>query len=209
MRGHANTRPPPPMSRPRPGPPGHVRVIAGRLRGSKLPVPDAPGLRPTPDRVRETLFNWLMPVIDGARCLDLYAGTGALGIEAASRGAREVVMVERDARLAAALRAQLARLKVPEASVVGDDAARYLGGPPTPFDVVFLDPPFDAGLWPGAATALEQRGWLAPAAWIHVESPRDAPPPVPANWSPWRELNAGNVRSALYRRNPDSAPSPL
>ena len=208
MRGHANTRPPPPMSRPRPGPPGFVRVIAGRLRGSKLPVPDARGLRPTPDRVRETLFNWLMPVIDGARCLDLYAGTGALGIEAISRGAREVVMVERDAQLAAALRAQLARLKVAEANVVGDDAARYLDGPPSPFDVVFLDPPFDAGLWSAAATTLEQRGWLAPAAWIYVESPRDAPPAMPPNWAPWRELNAGNVRSALYRRSHavDAAP---
>ena len=157
------------------------------------------------------LTSWrgfTQPVIDGARCLDLYAGTGALGIEAISRGAREVVMVERDAQLAAALRAQLARLKVTQASVVGDDAARYLDGPPLPFDVVFLDPPFDAGLWSAAATTLEQRGWLAPAAWIYVESPRDAPPPMPPNWSPWRELNAGNVRSALYRRSSafDAAP---
>ena len=205
MRPHANTRPQAPMSRPRPGPPGFVRVIAGSLRGSKLPVPDAPGLRPTPDRVRETLFNWLMPVIEGARCLDLYAGTGALGIEAASRGAREVVLVERDARLAAALRAQVERLKVAQASVACADAAHYLGGPPVPFDVVFLDPPFDAGLWPASASALEERGWLAPAAWIHVESAREAPPAVPPNWALWRELNAGAVRSALYRRQTPGA----
>src|SRR5581483_4346490 len=91
--------------------PGRVRIIGGSLRGSKLEVPDVPGLRPTPDRVRETLFNWLMPVIDGARCLDLFAGTGALGIEALSRGAAVVDFVESDARLVALLRANLSRLK--------------------------------------------------------------------------------------------------
>jgi 16S rRNA (guanine966-N2)-methyltransferase len=188
------------MSPSKPRLPGFVRVIGGSLRGSKLPVPDVPGLRPTPDRVRETLFNWLMPVIDGARCLDLYAGTGALGIEAISRGAREVVLVERDPRLVVALRVQLQRLKIESATVVNEDASRYLGGAAPPFDVVFLDPPFDAGLWSEAANALEQLGWLAPAAWIYVESPREAPPAMPPNWSPWRELNAGSVRSALYRR---------
>src|SRR5688572_18662669 len=94
------------------GPPGRIRIIAGTLRNSRLDVPHAAGLRPTSDRVRETLFNWLAPVTDGARCLDLYAGTGALGVEAASRGAREVVFVERDFALARAIEGNLARLKV-------------------------------------------------------------------------------------------------
>src|SRR4051794_41546295 len=105
--------------------PGRVRIIGGSLRGSKLEVPHVPGLRPTPDRVRETLFNWLMPIIDGARCLDLFAGTGALGIEALSRGAAAVDFVETDAKLAQALRANLSRLKQ-EASVARADAAAFL-----------------------------------------------------------------------------------
>ena len=108
----------------------------------------------------------------------------------------------------AALRAQLARLKVTEASVVGDDAARYLGGPASPFDVVFLDPPFDAGLWSAAARPWSSVAGWRPAAWIYVESPRDAPPAMPPNWALWRELNAGNVRSALYRRSPGPETSP-
>src|SRR6516162_3241568 len=106
--------------------PGRVRIVAGTLRGSRIDVPDLPGLRPTPDRVRETLFNWLMPVIDGARCLDLFAGTGALGIEALSRGAAWSDFVETDPRLAQALRENLARLKQTQAAVRGGDALALL-----------------------------------------------------------------------------------
>src|SRR5215469_13737471 len=113
---------------------GRIRIIGGSLRNSRVEVPEAPGLRPTPDRVRETLFNWLQPVIEGSRCLDLYAGTGALGLEAVSRGAALVTFVERDPKLSAALKANLARLKV-QAAVVGDDAARWLKGGGKPFDV--------------------------------------------------------------------------
>src|SRR5579875_214991 len=105
--------------------PGRIRIIGGTLRNSKLEVPDMPGLRPTPERVRETLFNWLQPVMEGAKCLDLYAGTGALGIEALSRGASSATFVEREPRLATALKANLARLKT-AGEVVGDDASRYL-----------------------------------------------------------------------------------
>jgi 16S rRNA (guanine966-N2)-methyltransferase len=181
-------------------PPGKVRIIAGVLRGSKLAIPAAAELRPTPDRVRETLFNWLAPVIETSRCLDLYAGTGALGIEAASRGAREVLLVERDARLAQALRENLARLKVGNASVVTDDAMRYLERPATPFDVVFLDPPYAANLWGASALKLESGGWLAPDAWIYVESPRGVVPELPAGWALHRDGQAGGVRFALYRR---------
>ncbi|MFN9739038.1 MAG: 16S rRNA (guanine(966)-N(2))-methyltransferase RsmD [Pseudomonadota bacterium] len=192
----------PPQRRPfRPAAPGRVRIIAGRLRGSKLDVPDVIGLRPTADRVRETLFNWLMPVLPGARCLDLYAGTGALGIEAASRGAREVVLVERDRQATAALRGNLARLGVAAATVVEADALAFLSGPARPFDVVFLDPPFAARAWSAAAAALV-RGWLAPQARVYVESPFDPVPAVPPDWDLQRELRAGVVRAALYRCGP-------
>jgi 16S rRNA (guanine966-N2)-methyltransferase len=179
---------------------GTLRIIAGSLRGSRLQVPDAPGLRPTPDRVRETLFNWLAPWIEGARCLDLYAGTGALGIEALSRGARECVFVERDRRLQQLLQDNLARLKVEGAHVVGAGALDFLAGPARPFDLVFLDPPFEADLWHEAARRLEQGGWLAQAALIHVEAPVDAFPQLPATWTPHRQARAGAVAHAVYRR---------
>ena len=194
------------MSRTRPGQgharpaQGRIRIVGGSLRGSRLPVPDSPGLRPTSDRIRETLFNWLAPVVAGARALDLYAGTGALGIEALSRGAREAVLVERDRALADALRQNIARLKVQGALVVNDSAERFLAMRAEPFDLVFLDPPFDDRAWSEAAVALESRGWLAAEARIYVESPRGAPPPVPATWLLHREGEAGAVRYALYRR---------
>lgn len=183
-----------------PGSGGSLRIIAGNLRGSRLQVADAPGLRPTPDRVRETLFNWLAPWIAGARCLDLYAGTGALGIEALSRGAAECVFVERERTLQLLLRDTLERLKVEGARVVAADAMDFLAGAAQPFDLVFLDPPFELDLWQEAARTLEQRGWLAPAALIHVEAPADAPPPLPREWTLHRQARAGAVAHAVYRR---------
>ncbi len=174
-----------------------VRIIAGTLRGSRLAVADAPGLRPTPDRVRETLFNWLTPVIAGARCLDLFAGSGALGIEALSRGAARVLFVERDARLAAALRAALQRLRQPAGEVVQDDALTFLRGTVQPFDVVFLDPPYAAALWSEAAQVLAP--WLAPQARVYVEWPAAWPPPeLPAHWQTLRQARAGQVAYALH-----------
>ncbi|HTH67551.1 MAG TPA: 16S rRNA (guanine(966)-N(2))-methyltransferase RsmD, partial [Rhodanobacter sp.] len=139
---------------------GRIRIIGGSLRNSRLDVPELPGLRPTPERVRETLFNWLAPVIDGARCLDLCAGTGALGIEALSRGAAGVQFVERDARAAQALRANLVRLKADAGQVAVLDAGLFLQGMAQPYDLVFLDPPFALDLWPALARQLEQGGWL-------------------------------------------------
>lgn len=186
---------------------GSLRIVAGSLRGSRLAVADRPGLRPTPDRVRETLFNWLAPVVTGARCLDLYAGTGALGIEALSRGARECVFVERDRDLCRQLQDNLARLKVSAARVIADEAFAYLAAPAaTPFDLVFLDPPFDAGLWDEAARRLERGGWLADSAWVYVEATPQAGFAAPPNWSLHREGRAGMVHYALYRR---SAADPL
>jgi 16S rRNA (guanine966-N2)-methyltransferase len=185
------------------GAPGKLRIIGGSLRGSKLAVPDRADLRPTPDRVRETLFNWLVVAIDGARCLDLYAGTGALGIEALSRGAASCTFVERDRELARAISANLERLKVDRGRVECTDAVAFLGGAPTRFDLVFLDPPFSAGLWEQAAHALETGGWLADSAHIYLESPEEASALVlPASWSMHREGRAGDVRFGLYRRLP-------
>nr|WP_199046219.1 16S rRNA (guanine(966)-N(2))-methyltransferase RsmD [Dyella sp. ASV24] len=179
---------------------GRVRIIGGHLRNSRLDVPDLPGLRPTPERVRETLFNWLAPVIAGVKCLDLCAGTGALGIEALSRGAAGVQFVERDVKAAQALRANLVRLKVEGGQVAAADAQAYLQGPAQPFGLVFLDPPFALDLWTSLAQRLEEGGWLTPSAWIYVESPRQAGLSLPTPWTPHREGTAGDVRYALYRR---------
>lgn len=179
--------------------PGRIRIIGGRLRGSKLEVPVAAGLRPTPDRLRETLFNWLMPWIEGARCLDLFAGTGALGIEAWSRQAAEVVFVERDSVLVAALRANLARLKI-DAEVTQGSALNWLQGNARAFDIVFIDPPFGDGLWSSSMAALERAPWLAASALIYTESPVEVVPVLGPEWTLWREARVGAVRGALYRR---------
>jgi len=179
--------------------PGVVRIIGGRWRGSKLPVADFAGLRPSADRVRETLFNWLQPMLAGARVLDLFAGTGALGFEAASRGAAKVVLVERDPGLVANLRATATRLRAgDEVEVVGDDALGWLArAPDRKFDLVFLDPPFAAALWQPALAALAP--WLAEDAWLYLESPRDASF-VTDGWVLHREGHTRDVRYALYRR---------
>ncbi|KFN44940.1 16S rRNA (guanine(966)-N(2))-methyltransferase RsmD [Arenimonas oryziterrae] len=178
-------------------PPGQVRIIAGTLRGSKLPVPDRPGLRPTGDRVRETLFNWLQQRIAGRRVLDLFAGTGALGFEAASRGAGEVVMVERDPVLADALRASAKRLHCEDLRIETADALAWLATPASArFDLVFLDPPFDAGLWDTAARALTP--WLAESAQVYVERPPAADVQLPSHWQLLREGRTRDVHYALY-----------
>ncbi|KQZ69096.1 16S rRNA (guanine(966)-N(2))-methyltransferase RsmD [Rhodanobacter sp. Root561] len=187
------------MNGPRKAGPGRVRIIGGSLRNSRLEVPDVPGLRPTAERVRETLFNWLAPVIEGMDCLDLCAGTGALGIEALSRGAASVQFVERDARAAQALRANLVRLKADQAPVNVTDAGSFLQQAGRAHDLVFLDPPFALDLWTALAGQLERGGWLAARAWIYVESPRAVVPDLPPTWQLHREGHAGEVRFALYR----------
>lgn len=191
--------------RPRTAPPAHapqgagqVRIIGGRWRGTKLPVPDRPGLRPSSDRVRETLFNWLMPALPGARVLDLFAGTGVLGLEALSRGAAHATLVERDPGLAAALREAVARLSAQaQAEVRAADALAWLAGDGGAYDLVFLDPPFADGLWERALAALAPR--LAAGARVYVESPAAVAPAVPAGWALHREGRTRDVRYALYR----------
>ncbi|GLQ88854.1 16S rRNA (guanine(966)-N(2))-methyltransferase RsmD [Dyella flagellata] len=181
--------------------PGRIRIIGGNLRNSRLNVPDLPGLRPTPERVRETLFNWLAPTITGVRALDLCAGTGALGIEALSRGAAAVQFVEPERALAEALRGNLARLRADTAEVALMDATQFLRGTPRAYGLAFLDPPFAAQLWTPLARLMEQGGWLAEGAQVYVESPRDQPLALPPSWVLHREGHAGEVRYALYRRS--------
>lgn len=196
------------MARPRSGPAAHnatgsVRVIGGRWRGSKLPVPDVDGLRPTSDRVRETVFNWLQPKLAGARVLDLFAGSGALGIEALSRGAREAVLVERDPALADALRAAGERLHAgPDLQVVRADALAWLRAPLYGrFDIVFLDPPFAAGLWQPVLQALPP--WLAPDAWLYLEAPLAQPVHPGERWRLRRQGTTRDVGYALYEHAAD------
>ena len=179
--------------------PGSVRIIGGRWRGTRLPVADAPGLRPTSDRARETLFNWLQPLLPGARVLDLFAGSGALGFEALSRGAREALLVERDPKLAALLSETSQRLHAADtASVVRADALAFLRAPlHGRFDVVFVDPPFADDAWAAVVGALDP--WLADAAWLYLESP-DAVDPGPG-WRLHREGRTRDARHALYRRD--------
>lgn len=178
-----------------------LRVIGGQWRGRRLTFPDLPGLRPTPDRVRETLFNWLAPILPGARCLDLFAGSGALGIEALSRGAAEVVFVERHPLAARTLRDHLDRLHTHNARVEQADALAWLRQPGTPFEIALLDPPFGQGLLEPSCAALEANGWLATSAWIYLESETEAgTPALPACWTPYREKTAGAVTYRLARR---------
>lgn len=179
---------------------GKVRIIGGRWRNTRLPVAASPGLRPTSDRVRETLFNWLANALPGARVLDLFAGTGALGMEAVSRGARQAVLVERDRAAAQSLRECATRLRAGDAlAVVEADALAWLHAQPDgAFDIAFVDPPFDANLWGGVLPVLSPK--LAAQAWLYVESPVDALPALPPGWALHREGTTRDVRYALYRR---------
>ncbi|WP_342450110.1 16S rRNA (guanine(966)-N(2))-methyltransferase RsmD [Thiorhodococcus minor] len=176
-----------------------LRIVGGRYRGRRLPVPAHPGLRPTGDRTRETLFNWLAPVVAGARCLDAFAGSGALGLEAASRGAGEVVMLERAGQVVRQLQANVRTLGATEIQVRQADALRWLAAAAdAPFDIVFLDPPFADGLLDPAIRLLVQHGWVAPGARVYLEAPaRSEFAALPANWELARDKTAGQVRYGL------------
>jgi 16S rRNA (guanine966-N2)-methyltransferase len=182
--------------------PNTLRIIGGEWRGRRIRFPGKGGIRPTPDRVRETLFNWLMAKAPGSRCLDLFAGSGALGLEALSRGAAHATFVERERENAAALAETAARLAPGRASVIEADALAWLAGPPTAFDVVFLDPPFAAGVLDESMRLLESRGWLAKDAYVYIEMPaREGPPRLPAAWRMHRTGRAGAVGYHLARRS--------
>jgi 16S rRNA (guanine966-N2)-methyltransferase len=185
-------------------PANQVRVIGGRHRGRRLHFVPGRGLRPTPDRVRETLFNWLQADIRGARCLDLFAGSGALGIEALSRGASHLTAIEHNRAAAQRLRENIGLLREDTAAeIVHTDALRWLGGrAQRPYDIVFLDPPFADGLLPSVFERLEQGDWLVPDAVVYVE--QDAQhrwPDLPTTWTVHREGRAGQSAQRLLRRS--------
>jgi 16S rRNA (guanine966-N2)-methyltransferase len=168
-----------------------LRVIAGQWRGRRWRFLAAEGVRPTPDRVRETLFNWLAPYVAGARCLDLFAGSGALGLEALSRGAGHVTFVERQRPVAQALQAQLTLWKAGNYELHIADAGTWLSRVVPPFDIVFLDPPFSAGLASALLEQLRARHLVAPGGWVYLEQPTGAP--APDNWIVHRSGRAGAV----------------
>jgi 16S rRNA (guanine966-N2)-methyltransferase len=177
---------------------GKVRIISGQWRRRLLPVPNVEGLRPTPDRVRETLFNWLTGCIEGARCLDLYAGSGALGFEAASRGAAHVVLVEKDPRAVESMRRLARELAAEQIQIVHADVRHWLQGQATPFDIVFLDPPYGGEDLGEVCALLAGSCWLAPEALIYLESraPLESLA-LPSDWQVVRRQKAGQVRYHL------------
>lgn len=178
-----------------------MRIIGGDWRGRKLRFPQTRGLRPTSDRIRETLFNWLTPAIHGARCLDLFAGSGALGFEALSRGAASCDFVDRAVRATDQIASHLQTLNAADRGrTYGMAADAFLRGATEPYDIVFIDPPFDLQLQADACAALEQQGLLAPNALIYVESPVNDPAIAPpADWQLHRDKVAGAVAYRLYR----------
>jgi 16S rRNA (guanine966-N2)-methyltransferase len=191
-----------PKAAPAHGGDGQLRIIAGQWRSRQFNFPMAAGLRPTPNRVRETLFNWLAPYVEGAKVLDLFAGSGALFLEALSRGAGSALAVDMNNAAISSLRGHLQTLRCENGQLLNSDALRYLEQQTaTPFDLIFLDPPFSQNLLLPACTLLEQNGWLAADAWIYTES--ENPPSslgLPGNWRLHREQKAGQVYYALWQR---------
>lgn len=180
---------------------GTLRIIGGEWRSRVIDFDAGDGVRPTPDRVRQTLFDWLAPWIDGARVLDLFAGSGALGLEALSRGAAQACFVESGAAQVGAIRVALAKLDaITRAELVQRNAMTFLRGAPQPFDIVFLDPPYAAGLLLPALAALPP--WLAPTHRVYAEWPKTEPPALPAGYEVIREKTAGQVSCALLAYRP-------
>ncbi len=196
---------------------GQLRIIAGRWRGRKVYFPSVSDLRPTGNRARETLFNWLRPVVVGARCLDMFAGSGALGFEASSQGAAHVLMIENNLHAVAALKENYNTLSATSTSsdieIIHDDASVWLNKLGLkqvhdlhPFDIVFLDPPFAMEGVSELAAAMEAGNVLAKDCWIYLESPMQRAPSIspiklPANWRCHRDKTMGMVRYQLYRRH--------
>jgi len=180
---------------------GELRIIGGQWRSRKLLFPAAGGVRPTPARTRETLFNWLATQLPGARCLDLFAGSGALGLEALSRGAGQAVFVDHTPALTRALNENLGALQCSDGEVVTASVTGYLqSAPPGPFDIVFMDPPFRQDWLPALFFQLEAQPWLKAGSWVYVEHESElADVQAPQNWSLHRQKQAGQVSYRLYR----------
>jgi 16S rRNA (guanine966-N2)-methyltransferase len=177
-----------------------VRIIAGRWKGRKISFPDGNGLRPTGDRIRETLFNWLMPVLPGMRCLDLFAGSGALGLEALSRGAAHCVLVEQNPEAVRHLQASLKLLCTSDATIVCADAKQWLESATGIFDLLLLDPPFaDKNVdVQQVVNTLVSRGLLAPRSWIYLEQAQTDVLPHFEGFQVYRQQQAGFVRVSLW-----------
>ena len=184
---------------------GRLRIVAGNWRGRLLDIVDVEGLRPTSERIRETLFNWLTPGIHGTRCLDLYAGTGALGFEALSRGAANAVFVEKSSAAARQLKKNVELLEAGGATIVNQDALDYLRSKPAEtFDLVFLDPPFAADLLGETCRLLAKQQLLAAGALVYLEQDRSrAEPDLPDGWQVQKNKTAGNVRYMLVQVEKD------
>lgn len=181
--------------------PGEVRIIGGQWKRSKLNVPLLPGLRPTPHRVRETVFNWLGQDLRGWRVLDAFAGTGVLGLESASRGAAHVTLIEREPKLVHAMRQTAQRLGASQVAVLHDDAMAWMREARSHFDVVFLDPPFADNLFANALSLAAR--CTAPTGWLYMESNRPlSSDEVPGGWRIHREGRAGVVQFRLLRQAP-------
>jgi 16S rRNA (guanine966-N2)-methyltransferase len=185
-------------------PPGSVRIIGGLWRGRRLPVPDIAGLRPSGDRCRETLFNWLQPSLRNAKCVDLFAGTGALGFEAVSRGAAHAVLVEKSRVAATLLRHSVGMLDTAQVSVVEGDALCWLlQQAPASMDIVFLDPPFALNLADQVIATLAQSQALCSGGLVYLESAAAGPVPAPGQgWEVLKEKQLGEVRMQLFKRRP-------
>lgn len=180
---------------------GFVRIISGLWRGRKLPVHDAEGLRPTTDRVKETLFNWLAQDVPRAKCLDLFAGSGGLGFEAASRQAEMVTLIELNPQAFQQLEKNITTLKTDNLNAINTDALGYLKQPGTPHHVVFIDPPFRKGLLDETIELLEANGWLANDAMIYIETEKELSlESIPSHWHLHREKTAGQVSYRLFER---------
>jgi 16S rRNA (guanine966-N2)-methyltransferase len=179
---------------------GELRIIAGQWRGRRFPVINQPDLRPTPDRVRETLFNWLQDVVVGAKCLDLFAGSGAIGLEALSRGASHVTFIDNSAAAVKQIKEVLQRFAATNASVLQYDVRHRLTTPPQPYDIVFLDPPFGFGYLPVICETLAQPGWLTANAYIYMESEASLTElTFPPHWQLIKEKITGQVCYRLVR----------
>jgi 16S rRNA (guanine966-N2)-methyltransferase len=180
---------------------GRLRIVAGIWRSRLLEIADVPGLRPTAERIRETVFNWLTPHLAGARCLDLFAGTGALGLEALSRGAAEVLFIETSPLAARTLQKNIASLQATKATVRRTDAAKFLRQPGArQFDIVFLDPPFDGDLHGDMCKLLDESSVLAAGALVYIEEDKAKPEVVlPPHWQTLKTRTAGNVRYSLVQ----------
>lgn len=178
-----------------------LRIIGGEWRSRIITFDDHPGLRPTPQRVRETLFNWLQPYIIGSRCMDLFAGSGALGLEAASRGARQVVQVDSNAQVCQAIQSNIDRLNAQQVQVKHQSVASFLNDPAEAFDIIFLDPPFADDLIEATCQQLEQNGWMKPGALCYIEAPVNRNlQQLPDTWQCLKSKKAGEVAYHLFTR---------